>query len=270
MPRKISKKQLLNTQMHKLGLPSLVTKHFFDAKYDKEEDVLMLKEFFELNHELFTNKTAFFTKKDQVRRFRNNYSHNEGFLKTSKTWHILKDFLLKHNFTHRDCLHLLDKESSGVQLLSKKQILSLPVEVMFTRPVFYQIIEYLYGQEPVSDYYKDKSSYDRAMRNYAKKYHGTTVAQIIALTGKDVNNIFKKEDSFWRQYRISLHNIQKKFKGWGLTKKDGPFMGLYLYPTCHTKKEFMTYLITEKGFTAPAANLALVLGMEAGWVYWRK
>jgi len=267
---KKSKKQLLNTKMNKLGLPKLVVNHFYHPR-DSEDNVVTLKEFFEMNHELFTQRTAFFTKRIQIKRFLNNFAHIHGFLKKSKAWQILREFLLENNFTHRDCIHLIEKEHENVFLLSKKQILSLPVEDIFPKDnVFYQIIEYLYGQEPVSDYYKYKGSYDRAMKNYATKMHGTTVAQILALTGKDIDLIFNKNDSFWRQYRMSLHNLQQKFKSWGLTKYDGPFMSLYLYPTCHTKKEFIIRLTTENGFTVSEARMAAELGKKAGWIYYKK
>ncbi len=267
----MTKNQLLNTQMHKLGLPNLVVNHFFNARHDSEDEVVTLKEFFEMNHQIFTHNTAFFTKKSQKRRFFSNYWFTDGFVKTSKTWQILKKFLLNNNFIHRDSLHLLDKESASINLLSKKQILSLPVEGIFSkRTVFHHIIEYMYGSEPVSADYRYKGAYDNAMRRYATKLHGTTVAQILALTGKEIKLIFNKSDSFWRQYRMSLHNLQQKFKSWGLTKYDGPFMALYLYPTCHTKKEFIIRLTTEYGFTVSEARLALTLGKKAGWIYWRK
>lgn len=267
----MKKNQLLNTKMHKLGLPNLVVNHFFNPRHDSEDEVVTLKEFFELNHEIFTHNTAFFTKKSQKRRFFNNYPHNEGFLKTSKTWQILKGFLLENNFTHRDCIHLLEKEHENVALLSKKQILSLPVERIFPKyHFFYQIIEYMYGREPRRTDYKYQGFYDRAMKSYATKLHGTTVAQILALTGKDINLIFNKSDRSWREYRMSLHNLQKKFKSWGLTKYDGPFMALYLYPTCHTKKEFIIRLTTEYGFDISEARMAAELGKKAGWIYWSK
>ncbi len=68
----MTKNQLLNTQMHKLGLPNLVVNHFYHPR-DSEEDICTLKEFFEMNHEIFTHNTPFFTKKSQKRRFFNNY-----------------------------------------------------------------------------------------------------------------------------------------------------------------------------------------------------
>ncbi len=264
------KEQLLQTKMHQLGLPKSVSRYFFNPRDIKEEDVITLQEFIKMNHEILGNKDPFFISKAHKEHFLNNYNSRNCFDKRSATWTKIKTFLLENGFTYKDCVHLLPGGRRDMSLLSKKQILSLPMRNLNMEYYTFQILrQYITKVDDVdrNDFSVFKE-YENAKRNYNQSFHCTPIAELMVLNGSDIQMIMKEEEPDRRRFRLVLHNAQRKLKSWGFTKTDGKFMGLYLYPTCHTKDEFVTYLTTEKSFSKKQALTALKLGKRAGWVWY--
>ena len=210
----MKKIELLSIKMNKLGLPKKIERYFFNPKHDTEEDVITLREFFSINHELKTVNDFIYTSR----------STKGGFTKKSPIWKSLKELLLKLRFNYRDTVLLLpetitndNKIVPNLFYLSKEQLLTLPIKdfVRIRSRVLIWLTEYIHKTVEL-----DEADHKRF---YALLF-STPIKKLVALNGLDIQTIMKRQGIFHdienrRSFRITLDIVQKKLKDLGLGRK---------------------------------------------------
>lgn len=240
------KKQLLATPMNKLGLGGAFDSWFW-GKHMQQKDVLSLKEFMNLN----SLKAS--TEKFICRRIESDQPSSCGFIRRSKSWEKLKEFLLKSGFTHDDWAMLLPEVDSSagvaldIKLLNKKILLSLP---------------YL----KVTDV-KAVCGPARAIQHFFDSKGGPmmiVVKDMLSLTGEMIGSILPSGCER-RKLEKTFQGVQAQFKLYGLTERDGPFMKLK-FPFTHSREYHVDDLVNNKNFTRKDADAAVDIGIKAGWI----
>ncbi|MDB5255077.1 MAG: hypothetical protein JWL92_453 [Candidatus Nomurabacteria bacterium] len=94
----------------------------------------------------------------------------------------------------------------------------------------------------------------------------TTIEMILSLKEPEIaeiiNHYSKKKDR--DKDTKKLKEIQNTLKGYGLTKKDGPFMEIGTL-LISSKQELIEELVTYKAFSKEDAETAVALGIRAEW-----
>lgn len=236
-----NKQKLLDSPMNKLGLGGAFNSHFWNKRVS-QSDVLTLSEFISLNPFLKGNKGKFICfRTPEIKR----EAYCRDFIKGSASFQKLKNFLLKNKFTHEDWILLLPdvKTSQGLvpdlSLLDKASLVNLSYHKVTGTKLHCQ------PSERIRDYLGYPSE------------KPILVKDILGLTHKQVKTPRYMERTFV--------NIQKKFKKYGLTEEDGPFMEIHFSST-KSQYDYVNELISDKGFTKKEAILAVDLGIRAGWI----
>jgi hypothetical protein len=248
----MDKQELLNMQMNQLGLGGAFNRWFtiygLGQKTEKQ-DILTLRDFIGVNPGLKTNKEVFFCYKREGSRL----MEWPGFIKDSKSFKKLRQFLLDNEFTYKDWILLLPDVDTpkgkrpDYSLLDKKTLLDQFVSRITgvkgaCEPV--QQLEYIFHPE-------DK---------YYPKMSTATVEQMLSLTMEKIESV-----ASIYSYGRTLQIIQGKLKNFGFTSEDGPFMEIK-FPESKSKDKFVEDLVRFKGFSRRDAKIAVEFGLRAGWI----
>lgn len=249
------KKDLLNTPMNQLGLGGAFNNWFFYISYMTQDQVLTLEEFISLNVDIKTNNDVFTCIKSEIEKA----PIPKGFVKESKSWDKLRNFLIKNGFTQKDWILLLPTKKTGrgevpdFKFLEKEMLLKMPVhkvtEVKPSCTPFKKIGNFILKEDwkGVPDQLK--------------------VEDILKLNPKKIRNqsFVQGYDGFDRTVMHTLLGIQKKFLEYGITEKDGLFMKAFLEPL-KSEKSYIADLVQNLGFSPKDAQTAVSLGKKAGWI----
>lgn len=240
-----NKQQLLDSPMNKLGLGGAFNSHFY-SKDMQQSEVITLTEFISLNQCIKANKDKFVCwRNSEVEEI----LYYRQFIKESISFKKLKSFLLENNFTHKDWMLLLPnvKTPKGLvpdlTFLDKKSLLNLP---------YHQVTETKLECRPAERI------------RYFFEHQGDElilVKEILSLTNIQVNSLGSSK-SFMEKTFV---NMQKKFKKYGLTEEDGPFMKIR-FSWSQSKDDYVNDLIFNKDFSKEEAIIAVNFGVRAGWI----
>lgn len=242
-----NKQKLLNSPMNKLGLGGAFNNRFWNKDMQQSE-VITLAEFICLNPFPKANKELFICWRTLEVKSKLYYGQ---FIKESRSFQKLKGFLLKNKFTHEDWMLLLPDVNTAkglfpnLGLLSKQSLLNLPYHhvtetKLSCRPA--EIIRYHVGhssEQPI------------------------LVKEIIDFTTDDVTTLVLGFSG--KLMEKTLANIQRKFRRYGLTEKDGSFMKIHFSLT-KSKDDYVNELTVNKGFSTEEAVMAVNFGIKAGWI----
>ncbi len=243
-----NKQKLLDSPMNKLGLGGAFNNYFW-SKDVQQSDVITLTEFISLNPFLKASKEIFICwRTPEIKRS----IRHRTFIKESRSFQKLKNFLLKNKFTHEDWVLLLPNALTAkgllpnLALLSKQSLLNLPYQHVTETKLSCRPAELI-------RYYFERSSEQPIL-----------VKDIINLTDDNL------QSSFFPPYKKTMEktfvNIQKRFKRYNLTKEDGPFMKID-FSSKKSKDYYLNDLIHNKGFSKKEAITAINLGIKAGWIF---
>lgn len=259
------KKQLLNSQMNRLGFKGAFNNYFEDNNSFRkqqripQEQVITLQEFFDLNKSLvFTNDFFICSKVDRK---------NPMIIKLdSVVYKKFKQFLIDNGFTHQDWINLLPKTKRlqggltfDLSLLSKEQVLGCSIESAT-------------GINVSSHFYRRLFQVIKNTELERPYCNRLTVRELLQITDTQIDEVFGHKYSFGdhkgdtrRSFENTFGLIQKKLFGFGFTKEDGNFMKKVF--EVKTVESLVELLIQTKGFNKEKAELAVKLGLEAGFIH---
>ena len=247
----MNRRELFNAPMNNLGLGGAFNRWFTncgDGQKIEKKDILTLIEFMGLNPNLMTNKDTFICHKKDLPCRPNHF----GFIKDSKSYKKLKQFLLDNQFDYKDWVHLLpDIETPkgklpDLTLLDKDILGDQPFSIVtgvkkLRGPV--QQLEYIYHPE-----------------NQSQRKSTLSVNDVLGLNMDQITSV-----AYIKSYGKTLQVIQRKFKELGFTAEDGPFMQIN-FPNSKKRENYIEDLIKFKGFTRTRAIRAVNDGIDAGWI----
>ena len=246
-----NKKRLLGLPMNKLGITGGFNGWFCNKRME-QKDVVKLFEFISLNQHLKNQNEQFICwRNDDIKK----KLRREGLTKRSASFKKLTKLLLENGFDHKDWILLLPeiKTSKGLvpnyALLDKKSLIELSL---------FKVTDIKESCMPATSLHIFISEVESTL------YQPIQVKNILSLDGKKIDSLFKR--GYGNQtLENTLISIQKKFREYGLSEEDGPFMSLNL-PCTKSKEDYIEDLITNKGFTDSEASTAVYLGLKAGWI----
>ena len=247
-----NKKRLLELPMNKLGITGGFNGWFYN-KHIEQQEVITLIEFISLNQHLKNGNERFICwRNDEIKK---KLRIRDGFIKNSASFKKLKRLLLENGFDHQDWILLLSEIETpkglvpNYALLDKKSLIELSLlKVTDIKENCWPASNlHIFIAEVESDFYQP-----------------ILVKDILVLNGKKIDSMFTRGYGS-RTMEKTLISIQKKFREYGLSKEDGPFMSLNL-PFTKSKKDYIEDLIQNKGFTSSEASTAVDFGIKAGWI----
>lgn len=228
-----TKKEYLITPMHQLGIHAL--KKYFFQKGMSDSDVITLGDFFSLNPNILFRTYFHFNNRSCFVCFKSGRLSEKQLHQDSSAYHALRTFLLANGFNHQDWPMLLPKQGNGeldYGKLDKKILTTLPV----TRVVSIQR-----GGLRTSPFVH------AAERLWKKREFDTfsiSVRDVLKITERDIEKHIGSD----RRILQTLEVIQKTFRSWEFSIKDGPFMKIPLYVQPKDKAQWVEYLMQQKAF----------------------
>jgi len=256
-----SKKKILQTLINDLGLGIKLT-GYSATRWT----VMTVQEMFDVNQGLKGNK-------DGIKCFRDENGKPVGaFIKDSKKWRDLRDFLLKSGFTYKDWPMLLPETGTpkrfDISLLSKDQLKLLP---------FRQVCNVQPGGTPydaLAGFIRPEVT-DTTHRNREDhhEYLDIPVHELLKVGYTEVEKIIKTYSSSTYGmntdavpgFRKTLCSMQEKLAKYGFTKKDGPFVKCY-FGKKTTPQQIYEDLVRNRGFTSFRAYYVIGLAKHAGLI----
>ena len=243
-----NKQKLLELPMNNLGLGKAFNNWFCNNKLQQSE-VITLSEFISLNQGLKSNQESLVC----WRSIEVAKTLHRSFVKESASFKKLKNFLLENKFTHKDFMLLLPEIKTAKGLLPDLSLLDK--EILLELP-YHKVTDTKLSCGPANrilHYFFEVKKYP---------YQQTIlVKDILGLTGDQLQLFFSG-----KILEKTFVSIQNKFKTYGLTGKDGPFMELPL-PLTKTKEDYINDLIQNKSFSKQDAITAVDFGIIAGWIF---